>query len=104
MTLYVSIHQVFRIFIIPGYQASVFLVTKLDLVKDRRNERYYVASQEDLYQTTEFLKFAWFGIWYIGLAWQLFATAMCLVGAFALSPITWVEEKWSKRIRKKAVE
>jgi hypothetical protein len=51
-------------------------------------KRYLIAKQQDLYQTTEFVKF-------VGLApgsavagfLQLFATLFCLIASFVMSPV-----------------
>jgi len=86
LTLYVSMHQVFRIFIIPFYKAPVSFVTVLKL--ERRNEKYYIASQEDLYQTDEFVKFVmpWGGAFLVQV-WQLVATLFCVFGVWFLWPL-----------------
>jgi hypothetical protein len=79
-------HQVFHIFIIPFYKAPVSLVTVLKL--ERRNEKYYIASQEDLYQTDELVKFVmpWGGALLVQV-WQLVATLMCALGVWFLWPL-----------------
>lgn len=58
---------------------------------DRR--LYYIAKQEDLYQTSEFIKFVmpFFGHFCV-LAFHLFATLFCVLGTVIFSPITWLEE------------
>ncbi|KAL9021153.1 MAG: hypothetical protein Q9185_001692 [Variospora sp. 1 TL-2023] len=85
-TLYVDIHQVFRIWVIPFYNVPVSLTTVLKLIRDpplppqpsystpiNPNESwhatlnrtttssekplYYIQSQNDLYQVNELLKF-----------------------------------------------
>lgn len=55
LQLYVQMHQLFKIWFIPGHSASASLVTVLQLV--RRNGLYYIQSQHDLYQVNEFVKF-----------------------------------------------
>ena len=55
LRLYVQMHQLFKIWLIPGYSAPVSLVTVLQLV--RRNGLYYIQSQHDLYQVNELVKF-----------------------------------------------
>lgn len=56
--------------------------------------KYYISSQEDLYQTSEWIKFLI--PWGIGsilvLFWHVFATVVCTVGAMVLWPVTWAEE------------
>ena len=104
LQLYVSIHQVFRIFIIPFFSAPVRLVTVLQLVSTAEHDshaptqtakpKYLIASQNDLYQVNEFVKFfslariVWLGV----LVFQFMATAACVIGAVLGSPISWVEE------------
>jgi hypothetical protein len=90
--LFVDIHQLFFPFFIPFYKSNVHLTTKLHLVRGE-DSKYYIKSQEDLYQTNEVVKFFWPGgatiIWF----WQCFATFLCIVGALILAPITWLEQR-----------
>ncbi|EED19060.1 conserved hypothetical protein [Talaromyces stipitatus ATCC 10500] len=123
LKLYVTISQIFSIFIIPFYLAPVTLTTVLTLTTDPNEYRgyldfersghddqsseetrvngettkYWISSQEDLYQTTEFVKFFLpFGIGvFLVFVWHVFATAGCVVGSFILSPVTWAEEKFA---------
>lgn len=117
LKLYVTISQVFSIFIIPFYSAPVTLTTVLDLERRIPDEKansptaplrhqnpsetaggpaplYYIASQEDLYQTSEWIKFILpFGIGVsIVTAWHVFATLFCIIATFPLWPIVWLEE------------
>ncbi|OKL63424.1 hypothetical protein UA08_01183 [Talaromyces atroroseus] len=116
LKLYVTISQIFSIFIIPFYIAPVTLTTVLTLTtnpneyrgyldfpndqgksvdsESEETRRYWISSQEDLYQTTEFVKFFLpFGIGVsMVLVWHLFATIGCVLGSLLLSPITWAEE------------
>lgn len=59
------------------------------------SRRYWIAAQEDLYQTTEFVKFFLpYGIGVcVVLLWHMVATAVCVLGAIALLPVTWLEER-----------
>ena len=114
MLLYVGIHQLFKIQAVPFYRAAVSLTTVLTLTHDpagqerpeRQLERevtkqdrskYYIQSQNDLYQTSEFIKFAL--PWGIGMAavviWGFVATFFCVIGAVVFAPVTWLEERWS---------
>ncbi|KAF3404737.1 hypothetical protein DPV78_003310 [Talaromyces pinophilus] len=127
LKLYVTISQIFSIFIIPFYLAPVTLTTVLTLTTDPNEYRgykdfektgrqlqhsdqsseetkfdgettkYWISSQEDLYQTTEFVKFILpFGIGVFAVfVWHVFATAGCVLGSLVLSPVTWVEERFS---------
>lgn len=122
LTLYVNIHQVFRIWIVPFFNAPVSLVTVLKLVRRpplppqpsystpiNPNESqdgylyrtsssdkplYYIQSQNDLYQVNEFFKFfSQFGILSAFLLlWQFLATALCVLGATIFWPVSWVEQ------------
>ncbi|KAJ5052209.1 uncharacterized protein L3040_001968 [Drepanopeziza brunnea f. sp. 'multigermtubi'] len=92
-TLFVDIHQIFSLFFVPFYKADVRLTSKLKLFHSEDDGRYYIASQEDLYQTNEWVKFVWpGGATLIGLG-QLFAAFLCIVGAFLLAPVTWIEQR-----------
>ncbi|KAK7516107.1 uncharacterized protein IWZ02DRAFT_50243 [Phyllosticta citriasiana] len=55
--------------------------------------RYYISSQNDLYQTTEFPRFVFPPAFVIVWFWQLFATVFCNVAALVLTPVTWAEER-----------
>lgn len=121
LTLYVNIHQVFRIWIIPFFNAPVSLVTVLKLVRHpslppqpsystpiNPNEQnwslnktaspekplYYIQSQNDLYQVNEFFKFfSQFGVLStLLLLWQFLSTALCVAGTTVLWPVSWVEQ------------
>ena len=139
LKLYVDIHQHFRLWFVPFYDADVRLTTVLDLVEgdetgpgsallgpsdrlkkekpysyaaradpDREHGRlktvYYISKQNDLYQTSEWIKFLM--PWDIGhtlvCAWQLLATFFCILGAIFLFPLTWWKEKsvadWPQKI------
>ena len=99
LTLYVSIHQLFHLFILPRFifsPASVSLVTVLQLLPTTAGgkKRYLIRSQNDLYQVNEYLKFvSLFGVLSVMvMAFQLVATGLCVLGAVAGWPISWVEE------------
>lgn len=110
-----AIHQTFRIQFVPFYKAQPSLVTQLRLTHARdagldttysgvvkrapgstsnSARKYYIQSQNDLYQTNEFIKFVL--PWGIGSTmvffWQVFATFMCIVGAMLFWPLTWLRE------------
>lgn len=96
--LFVEIHQIFSLFFVPFYKSDVHLTTKLGLVHSEDDGKYYVKSQEDLYQLNEVVKFFWPGgamiIWF----WQIFATAMCILGALMLAPFVWTEQRHSNKV------
>ncbi|KAK3186674.1 hypothetical protein K4F52_004420 [Lecanicillium sp. MT-2017a] len=108
--LYVTIRQRFSVWAIPFYSVAVKLVTVLELVKqttrDTRpgaespeleaedasggpaKERYFIASQEDLYQMNEALHFIMPGfgrqVWTI---WQLVSTVICVILSLITLPL-----------------
>lgn len=86
--------QVFRIWLLPWYKAPVTLVAVLQLVRDEPSGRYYVRSQNDLYQVDQWVRFipGLFGGAVVVWVCQFLATFVCLVGAVVLWPVTWVEE------------
>ncbi|KAK8178387.1 hypothetical protein BC567DRAFT_263064 [Phyllosticta citribraziliensis] len=122
LILYVHLSQIFRIWVIPFHYAPVSLVTVLQLERRSPHEgaagdasstrstsstnggsrqgssaagdgKYYIASQNDLYQTTEFPRFVFPPAFLIVWFWQLFATVFCNVAALVLTPVTWAEER-----------
>ncbi|KAK5989736.1 hypothetical protein PT974_07995 [Cladobotryum mycophilum] len=112
--LYLSIHQIFSLWFVPFHKADVNLVTVLQLVQRSSAEsghattkhhadgrgssalagpgqerlKYYIASQEDFYQTNDFVKFIipWFVPLFLFL-FQLFSTGLCVVGSIILLPL-----------------
>ncbi|KUJ17238.1 uncharacterized protein LY89DRAFT_646443 [Mollisia scopiformis] len=96
--LFVEIHQIFSLFFVPFYKSNVHLTTKLRLVHAEDDNKYYIKSQEDLYQSNEVVKFFWPGGATIIWCWQIFATWLCIVGALLLAPITWVEQRHSNQV------
>ncbi|KAL8734343.1 MAG: hypothetical protein Q9166_001541 [cf. Caloplaca sp. 2 TL-2023] len=133
LTLYVNIHQVFRIWVVPCFNAPVSLVSILKLVRyptlppqpsystpinpnDTHNGSlnkpmpsqkplYFIQSQNDLYQVNEFFKFfSQFGILSgLLLLWQFIATALCVLGATIFWPISWVEQNVIGGNREKSI-
>ncbi|KAE8354049.1 hypothetical protein BDV28DRAFT_131973 [Aspergillus coremiiformis] len=133
LKLYVTMTQIFTIWIIPFHIARVTLTTVLDLTTDPTGQStssaiassseehrdhasyadvvangatdpdrptngqgtlYYIAKQEDLYQTSEFIKFLLphVGQWIV-MAMQMFATVFCVLGVFLWWPFVWMEER-----------
>ncbi|KAI4258065.1 MAG: hypothetical protein L6R42_005321 [Xanthoria sp. 1 TBL-2021] len=133
LTLYVNIHQVFRIWVIPFFKAPVSLVTVLKLVRypplprqpsystpispndtainsshrstSSEKPLYFIQSQNDLYQVNEFFNFfSQFGILSgLLLLCQFVATALCIVGATMFWPISWVEQNVIGGNREKSI-
>ncbi|TDZ35308.1 hypothetical protein C8034_v005471 [Colletotrichum sidae] len=106
--LYVKMHQDFRLWFVPFYNAPVDFVVVLRL--ETRNvdaqglplprnqsdanavgarQRQFIVSQEDHYQVGEWLKFLipFFGYWAWHI-WTLFATILCVFGALIGLPVT----------------
>ncbi|KAJ5745012.1 hypothetical protein N7533_009882 [Penicillium manginii] len=103
LKLYIHMSQIFTIWIVPFHVAPVTLTTVLDLTTDASKTNaptngdrtlYYIAKQEDLYQTSEFVKFVipHIGNWIV-IIWHLIATFFCLLGVTILWPMLWLEEK-----------
>jgi len=96
--MYVSARQRFTIFVFAwlGYKADVALTAKLNL-KSKDDEsgmkRYYISHQEDLYQSTEFMKFAWF-LWMPVWLFQIWAAIFCVLLSWLGTPMTWWEERY----------
>ena len=116
LLLYVTISQTFAIFFIPFYRPHARLTTVLQLVELpppplspapqtppqsslKPEPKYYILSQNDLYQVDQFVKF----LSPLGLATlvvlvgQFFATFVCVLGALAGWPVSWVEENLNIR-------
>ncbi|KAL4926401.1 uncharacterized protein BDV17DRAFT_269771 [Aspergillus undulatus] len=105
LKLYVSMFQIFSIWVVPFHTAPVSLTTVLTLTTDPGEEtkgsievdgkkRYYIQKQEDLYQTSEFIKFVVpYGGELLVLMWHAFATLFSIVGVFALWPVMVAEER-----------
>ncbi|KAJ5606638.1 hypothetical protein N7510_009419 [Penicillium lagena] len=102
LKLYVNMSQIFSIWIVPFHVSPVTLTTVLDLTTDATHSDaptngnhtlYYIKKQEDLYQTSEFVKFVvpHVGHWLV-LAWHLIATLFCILGVGLLWPMLWLEE------------
>jgi hypothetical protein len=94
LILYVQIFQIFRIWLVPFYYAPVQLTTVIQLQQNRINKKYYIRSQNDLYQVDQWIRFLVPGGWALIYLWHAWATFFCLIGTWALLPVTWVEEQW----------
>ncbi|KIW16260.1 hypothetical protein PV08_06311 [Exophiala spinifera] len=155
LLLYVSMHQDFRLWVVPFYIAPVKLVTVLQLTTDPTSQapdesapqveksplkrakkgkgggqgrrksmisfegkskrdapdrssdqyvgddsddddiKYFIQSQDDLYQTSEWIKFIL--PWGVGVLlmvlWQFWATFLCVVGTKVVDTILWLPRK-----------
>lgn len=102
--------QVFSIWLFPFHVTSVTLTVQLDLVKisrdkyhhssrssnndQNREQLYYVTKQEDLYQTSEFIKYVLAHGGHCFMIMLLcFGTFASVLGMFIFWPIVWAEEK-----------
>ncbi|GFF24200.1 hypothetical protein IFM46972_00964 [Aspergillus udagawae] len=104
LTLYITLSQIFSIWVVPFHVSPVKLTTVINLTTDSGVQKpsmvngghtlYYIAKQEDLYQVSEFIKFV---VPHVGhlfvLAFQSFATLFCILGVAVFYPILWLEER-----------
>lgn len=69
----------------------------VDLRNDEaENVRYWIQSQNDLYQTTEWIKFLipWgIGVFLL-IVWQFFSTFLCVAGTKSYELVTWIPRKF----------
>jgi len=71
-------------------------------VHNPSDNKYYIQSQNDLYQVDEFIKFVMPPGWILVWAWQFWSTFFCLLGAAMLWPITLIEQFiWHEKQSKK---
>ena len=96
-----TLHQLFRIWVIPFFSAPVTLTTVLRLVEElpardetRKQPKYRIQSQNDLYQVNEFFKF--FSLTGVAsvllLLGQFVATGFCVVGTWLFWWVSWAEQ------------
>ncbi|KAI5367685.1 hypothetical protein Slin15195_G028160 [Septoria linicola] len=100
MILYVNISQVFSIWFIPFHRSAVNLTTVLQLTHKPGSRKYYIKSQNDLYQVDQFFQF--FAPWRIGTAivlfWHFWATLFCVVLASLGKPFTrHMQARWQAK-------
>ncbi|KAL9105424.1 MAG: hypothetical protein Q9227_009385 [Pyrenula ochraceoflavens] len=78
----------------PNLMLGSYLDLQADVKRDNTT-KYWIKSQNDLYQTSEFVKFVMpFGIGVLAVtAFQYFATVQCLVGALLLWWVTGMHER-----------
>jgi len=98
-TLYVSMSQSFNMFFFPKWfwNPEVSLVTVLSLVHDTETNKYWIQSQQDMYQSNEFVKFLGPVLNLLVIFWQLFGTFMSIGMALVLTPVTMVEQKVAEK-------
>ncbi|KAH7080680.1 hypothetical protein FB567DRAFT_595021 [Paraphoma chrysanthemicola] len=92
LILYTTISQTFRLWPVPFYAAPVRLTAVLRLQYNRADHKYYIRSQEDLYQVDQFARFLLPGLWVLVMLWQFVAALMCVLGAVLGTPVSVVEE------------
>ena len=91
--------QIFSIWLVPFYMSVVDFTTLLDLVTespdvDNCQKLYYIRKQEDLYQSSQLIKFFVPHLGYpMVLGLRLFATLLCALGVSALWPVMWAEDR-----------
>lgn len=77
------------------YSYAAVADPSLDSNGTSKRKLYYITEQNDLYQTSEWIKFL--VPWGIGstlmVLWQLFATFLSILGAFVFFPGTWLKER-----------
>lgn len=95
LIVYINMSQVFRIWLLPFYAAPVNLTSVVRLTQHKPSKKYYIISQNDLYQVNEWIKFVWFGGAPIAWLWQILATFLSLLGAVLLFPISLIEERYA---------
>lgn len=62
--------------------------------------KYYISSQNDLYQTDQFVKFVLPWISFVVPLWQITATIFCVMLSYLFYPVTWWEETYQHRFRR----
>ncbi|KAF2687781.1 hypothetical protein K458DRAFT_414857 [Lentithecium fluviatile CBS 122367] len=92
LILYVDISQVFRIWVVPFYCAPVNLTSVMTLEQSPDDGKYYIQSQNDLYQADEFIKFVLPPGWMLVWLWHFLSTFFCVVGSCLLWPISAMEQ------------
>lgn len=64
----------------------------LKLRHNKGDGKYYIASQNDLYQVDQWIRFILPGGWALVYLWHAWASLFSLLGTYVLWPVTWVEE------------
>lgn len=113
-TLFIDITQIFQLFFVP-WQSPLHLTTILRLERhpnpnpdkpqdqdqNQAQDLYYIAHQEDLYQSHELLKIFLphqiTDVVMLGL--QLLATLLCVLGALAGAPVTALQQRRTVRAK-----
>jgi hypothetical protein len=96
LILYVSIFQIFRIWLLPFYYAPVYLTSVIKLRRSEDDKKYYIESQDDLYAIDQWIRFIAPGGWVLVCLWQFWASFFCVIGTILLHPITLLEERASR--------
>jgi hypothetical protein len=72
----------------------VHLTTVLHLTKSKDDGKYYITSQNDLYQVDQFVRFFAPGGWVLVWAWWAWASFFSVMGTIILGPVSYVEERF----------
>lgn len=71
----------------------------LHLTQPPNSRKYYITSQNDLYQVDQFVRF--FAPWGVGdavvLFWHFWATIFCTLLAIMFTPFTWLEQGYADK-------
>ncbi|KAF4551953.1 Hypothetical protein D9617_11g008000 [Elsinoe fawcettii] len=74
----------------------------LDLDAGREGKaKWYISSQNDLYQTDQFLRFVVPQLAWVMELWQLVATWVCVLCSYLFEPVTWWEETRQRDFKRK---
>lgn len=95
LIVYVNITQVFALWFIPFHRSPATLTTQLQLIRPPGSLKYFIQSQNDLYQTDQSVRFV--APWGIGpalvLFWNFWATVACAILAYIFTPFTALEQR-----------
>ena len=101
--LYVSMHQTFKLVVLPGYRANVHLVTVLNLERNQDGTHnrpvYRIAAQNDRYQVDEWIKFVSIFriLWAFWMMAAFAATLACVAGQAVSWPLVRAEDWWGAK-------
>lgn len=99
LILYLNITQLFSPWFMPFHHANVTLTTQLQLTRPPNSRKYYIKSQNDLYQNDQLIRFmAPFGLaeFFVHM-WQYSSTMMCVLGSFLLAPATRLQQSMMEK-------
>ncbi|KAG8627587.1 hypothetical protein KVT40_005070 [Elsinoe batatas] len=76
-----------------GSMVDLSLDHALDGPGSKAKGKWFIASQEDLYQTDQFMRFLVPQLAWLVVVWQVLATWACVVLSYLFEPVTWWEEE-----------